>query len=179
MTRLKKTVVLVGMMGAGKTAVGTQLARQIGVPFIDTDHEIERAAARTIPEIFARDGEAFFRGKETQVLERLLQGPPAILSTGGGAFLSEINRETISRHGISVWLRADADTLWQRVKSRGNRPLLQTTDPRRTLADILAAREGTYALAHLTVDSHPGLSVERMAYQVHQALAAFPDILEE
>lgn len=177
-TGLKKTVVLVGMMGAGKTAVGTQLARQLGVPFIDTDHEIEAAARRTIPEIFERDGEALFRAQETRVLERLLHGVPGVLSTGGGAFMSEANRDLIAQRGVSVWLRADLETLWQRVRARGSRPLLRTPDPRRTLADLLAAREGTYALARLTVDSGPGTPVDKMARRVHAALAAHPDILE-
>lgn len=178
MTRLKKTVVLVGMMGAGKTAVGTQLARQLGVPFLDTDHEIEAAAHRSIPEIFARDGEEFFRARETQVLDRLLQGDAKVLSTGGGAFIRAANREMIAAHGISVWLRADLETLWQRVRSRSTRPLLRTPNPRQTLADMLAAREGTYALARLVVDSRPGVSVEKMARHIGDALAAHSDIME-
>ncbi len=179
MTRLKKTVVLVGMMGAGKTAVGTQLARQLGVPFVDTDHEIEAAAHRTIPEIFARDGEEFFRARETQVLERLLQGAPSVLSTGGGAFLAEANRDLIRDKGVSVWLSADLDTLWQRVRNRNTRPLLRTPNPRRTLADLLAAREGIYAQACITVPSKRGTSVERMAQRVQEALAAYPDVMED
>ncbi|WP_435171471.1 shikimate kinase [Falsirhodobacter sp. 1013] len=178
-TRLKKTVVLVGMMGAGKTAVGTQLARQLGVPFVDTDHEIEAAAHRTIPEIFARDGEEFFRARETQVLERLLQGAPSVLSTGGGAFLAEANRDLIRDKGVSVWLSADLDTLWQRVRNRNTRPLLRTPNPRRTLADLLAAREGIYAQACITVPSKRGTSVERMAQRVQEALAAYPDVMED
>ncbi|MDB6453345.1 shikimate kinase [Falsirhodobacter sp. 20TX0035] len=178
-TRLKKTVVLVGMMGAGKTAVGTQLARQLGVPFLDTDHEIEAAAHRTIPEIFARDGEAFFRARETQVLDRLLQGPPSVLSTGGGAFLAEANRDLIDAYGVSVWLSADLETLWQRVRNRNTRPLLRTPNPRRTLADLLTAREGIYARARVTVPSERGTSVERTAQRVQDALAAHPDVLED
>lgn len=178
-TRLKKTVVLVGMMGAGKTAVGTQLARQLGVPFVDTDHEIEAAAHRTIPEIFARDGEAFFRARETQVLERLLLGAPSVLSTGGGAFLAEANRDLIRDKGVSVWLSADLETLWQRVRNRNTRPLLRTPNPRRTLADLLAAREGIYAQARITVPSERGTSVERMAQRVQEALATHPDVMED
>jgi len=178
-TRLKKTVVLVGMMGAGKTAVGTQLARQLGVPFVDTDHEIEAAAHRSIPEIFARDGEAFFRARETQVLERLLQGPPSILSTGGGAFISEANRGAITDKGAAVWLRADLETLWQRVRGRGSRPLLRTPNPRQTLADLLATRETTYGLARVIVDSRQGISIDNMARLVREALARHPDILED
>ncbi|MDH2326339.1 shikimate kinase [Cereibacter sp. SYSU M97828] len=178
MARLKKTVVLVGMMGAGKTAVGTQLARQLGVPFVDSDDEIEKAAARSIPEIFADHGEAFFRQKESQVLSRLLLGAPCVLSTGGGAFLAESNRRAISDHGVSVWLKAELDLLWQRVRHKSSRPLLRTANPRQTLADLLAAREGIYAKAAITVDSLPGVPVDQMAARVRDALSRHPDIME-
>ena len=113
--RLKKTIVMVGMMGAGKTAVGRALAQRLVVPFIDSDAEIEEAAQATIAEIFERDGEAFFRTKEAQVIARLLNGAPAVLSTGGGAFLQEVNRTRISSDGISVHLNASRDLLWERV----------------------------------------------------------------
>jgi len=106
------------MMGAGKTAVGTVLARKLGVDFVDQDEEIERAANRTIAEIFRDHGEAFFREKETAVLARLLQGPPCVLSTGGGAFLALRNRELISAHGVAVWLRAELNLLWARNEGR-------------------------------------------------------------
>ena len=109
---------MVGMMGAGKTAVGTQLARVLGVPFLDSDEEIVRAANRSIAEIFERDGEPFFRARETEVLSRLLRGAPCVLSTGGGAFLAEPNRQMIADHGVSVWLRADLDLLWQWVRHK-------------------------------------------------------------
>ena len=112
------------------------------------------------------------------MLERLLQGPPAVLSTGGGAFMGEANRAMIADRGAAVWLRADLETLWQRVRGRGSRPLLKTPDPRRTLADLLAAREDTYALARIVVDSRPGISVDRMARLVQDALAGHPDILD-
>jgi shikimate kinase len=174
---LKKTVVLVGMMGAGKTAVGSALARVLGVRFIDSDDEIERAANMTIPEIFARDGEPFFRDKETQVLDRLLRDRPCVLSTGGGAFLSERNREAIAQAGIAVWLRADPDLLWQRVRHRNTRPLLRTPDPRGTLLALHAARAPVYALADLVVDSAPGVTIEDMAQRVIDALATRPDVL--
>ena len=179
MSRLRKTVVLVGMMGAGKTAVGTQLARQLAVPFVDSDDEIEKAAARSIPEIFARDGEPFFRQKETQVLLRLLRGAPCILSTGGGAFLADENRAAIADMGVSVWLRADLDTLWQRVRHKSSRPLLRTANPRATLAALLEAREPVYASATITVESRTGISVDQMAARVREALAAHPDIMEK
>lgn len=113
--KLKKTVVLVGMMGAGKTAVGNALAKSLSVGFLDSDEEIVRAANMSVAEIFSRDGEPFFRARESEVLARLLSGPPCILSTGGGAFLAPGNRELIEQKGIAVWLEADLELLWQRV----------------------------------------------------------------
>ena len=178
MTRLKKTVVLVGMMGAGKTAVGTQLARLLGVPFLDSDDEIVRAANRSIAEIFERDGEQFFRSKESQVLGRLLRGEPCVLSTGGGAFLAEGNRSMIAAQGISVWLRADLDLLWQRVRHKATRPLLRTANPRETLRGLHSTRAPIYAEADLTVDSTHDLSIEAMANKVREALLTRPDVLE-
>lgn len=176
--RLAKTVVLVGMMGAGKTSVGQAVARILGVPFLDSDEEIERAANRTIAEIFAREGEAFFRQKESQVIARLLSERPAILSTGGGAFLAEANRKTISEHGVSVWLDVDVETLWHRVRHKTTRPLLRTADPRATLGELHAARVPFYALADLTVRVPPDHTVDRTARDVIAALAGRPDILE-
>lgn len=178
MVRLKKTVVMVGMMGAGKTAVGTALARVLGVPFLDSDEEIVRAADRSIAEIFERDGEAFFRARETEVLGRLLRGTPCVLSTGGGAFLAEGNRALITATGISVWLRADLDLLWQRVRHKTTRPLLRTANPRETLRALYEARLPFYQMADLTVDSSADLSVEDMAHRVIEALATRSDVLE-
>ncbi|MDF1620565.1 shikimate kinase [Pseudothioclava nitratireducens] len=177
--RLRKSIVLVGMMGAGKTAVGTALARQLGVAFLDSDEEIVRAAQMSVAEIFARDGEPFFRARESEVIERLMSGPPAVVSTGGGAFLFENNRETIGRMGVSVWLRADLDLLWNRVKHKNTRPLLRTSDPKATLRDLLAAREPSYGLAQVVVDAEPALSVEEMATKVAQALKGVPGLMEE
>lgn len=176
---LKKTVVMVGMMGAGKTAVGTALARHLSVPFLDSDEEIVRAAQRSIAEIFERDGEAFFRARETEVINRLLRGVPCVLSTGGGAFLSPVNRDIITQAGVSVWLRADLDLLWQRVRHKSTRPLLRTPNPRQTLADLYAARVPLYRLADVVVDSVTDISVDAMAVQVAAALAARPDVLKE
>jgi shikimate kinase len=176
--RLKKSVVMVGMMGAGKTAVGTQLSRLLAVPFIDSDDEIVKAANRSIAEIFERDGEAFFRQKETQVLERLLEGPPSVLSTGGGAFLAPENRKMIAKHGVSVWLRADLDLLWNRVRHKTTRPLLRTANPRETLRALHEARGPIYQLADLHVDSETDLSIESMARRVLEALSTRPDVLE-
>lgn len=170
--RLQRPVVLVGMMGAGKTAIGGALAARLGVPFLDSDHEIERAANAKITEIFERDGEAFFRDRETEVLARLLSGEPAILSTGGGAFLAERNRDLIAKHGVSVWLQADLDLLWNRVKHKSTRPLLRTADPRKTLSEIFEARVPIYALASVHVAAAPDLSIDAMTDKVLAALEA-------
>jgi shikimate kinase len=175
---LKKTLVLVGMMGAGKTAVGTSAARMLGVPFLDQDEEIERAANRSIAEIFRHDGEAFFRQKETQVLGRLLQGPTGILSTGGGAFLREENRALIARHGVAVWLKADLDLLWARVRHRTTRPLLKTPDPYGTLKALYEARVPVYALAPIHVQTSAGYTVEDTARALIKAIAAHPEVLK-
>lgn len=175
---LRKTVVLIGMMGSGKTAVGTALARLLHVPFRDSDEEIERAADRTVAEIFARDGEPFFRAKESQVLKRLLADRPMVLATGGGAYLSAANREAIAERGVAVWLRADFDLLWQRVRHKATRPLLRTADPKGTLAGLLEARAAFYALAPLVVDASADYSVEDMARRVIEVLANDPTVLE-
>lgn len=179
MLRLKKTVAMVGMMGAGKTAVGSAVARRLSVPFVDSDEEIVRAASATIAEIFARDGEAFFRARESEVLIRLLGGTPCILSTGGGAYLAPGNRAAISQAGVAVWLRADLDLLWQRVRHKSTRPLLRTPNPRETLRSLYHVRVPLYGLADITVDSAPDLSVDDMAERVIQALRTRPDVLEE
>lgn len=176
--QLKKTVALVGMMGAGKTAVGTALARMLGVPFRDSDEEIVKAASRSIAEIFERDGEPFFRARETEVLSRLVKGQPCILSTGGGAFLSDMNRNIIGATGVSVWLRADLDLLWHRVRHKATRPLLRTANPRETLRQLHEARVPYYALADVTVDAEPDLSIELMAQRVIEALKTRNDVLE-
>lgn len=178
MARLRKPVVMVGMMGAGKTAVGDAVARGLNVPFLDTDAEIQRAANATIAEIFARNGEAFFRDKETQVLVRLLSDRPCILSTGGGAFLAERNRAAISAHGVALWIRADKHLLWNRVRHKNTRPLLRTADPRATLFELIEIREPSYRLADLVVDAEPGLSVEEMAAKTLGVIAQRPDVLE-
>jgi shikimate kinase len=175
---LKKTIVLVGMMGAGKTAVGRALAQRLGVSFLDSDAEIEVAANRTVPEIFERDGEPFFRTKETQIIERLLAEKRCVLSTGGGAFLSEQNRMNISGKGISVWLNADLELLWNRVRNKDTRPLLRTPNPKSTLQDIYDQRVPTYSLADMTVVSEEEYSIEDMVDRVVEALTTRPDVLE-
>ncbi|WP_170760195.1 shikimate kinase [Ruegeria lacuscaerulensis] len=175
---LHKTVVLVGMMGAGKTAVGRALAARLGVPFLDSDAEIESAANMTIPEIFERDGEPFFRTKESQVIGRLLDEEKGILSTGGGAFLAQSNRQMITERGVSVWLRADLNVLWNRVKHKDTRPLLRTADPYATLRSLYEARVPVYAEADLVAESDGETSIENMVDRVLNALATRPDVLE-
>ena len=170
---------MVGMMGAGKSAIGTALARRLDVPFLDSDAEIERAASRTIAEIFERDGEEFFRDRETQVIARLLDGDPMILATGGGAFLRKNNRTLIGVKGLSVWLRADLDLLWQRVRHKSTRPLLQTKRPKQTLASLYEARTPVYALADVTVDADPHCSIEETTDRVLKALRVREDALAE
>jgi shikimate kinase len=176
---LKKTVVMVGMMGAGKTAVGRALAQLLGVRFLDSDHEIETAANMSVPEIFARDGEAFFRARESEVINRLLRGNPCVLSTGGGAFLSPVNRQAITATGVSVWLDADVDLLWSRVKHRDTRPLLRTKNPRETLEEIFTARAPSYRQADVRVPCAPPVAIEEMARRVVQALQERPGVLEK
>ena len=177
MATLIRPVVLVGMMGAGKSAVGRELAQRLGVPFRDSDAEIERAAAMTIPEIFARDGEAFFRDREAEVIARLLEGPAGVLAVGGGAFLRPETRVRIRERGAAVWLKADLALLWTRVKRKEHRPLLKTADPLGTLQALLAAREPVYALADLVVEVRPEAAIEVTAEQVLAMLATRPDIL--
>ena len=179
MQRLKKTVALVGMMGAGKTAIGTGLAERLGVPFLDSDTEIVSAASMSIAEIFERDGEAFFRKREEEVIARLLTGPPGVLSTGGGAFLSETNRAVIAEHGVAVYLEADLELLWSRVKHKDTRPLLRTADPYQTLAELCAARAPVYALADLAVTARPEYQISDMVDAVLEALSARVDLWEE
>ena len=174
---LNKTVVLVGMMGSGKTAVGKALAAELHVAFKDSDQEISLAANRSIAEIFERDGEPFFRSVESKVLERLLKRPPCILSTGGGAFMFGNNRALFSKLGISVFLSVDLELLWDRVRSKDTRPLLKTADPRATLSRIFEVRKAQYALADVTVQSHSNYSIAQTAEQVIAALRAQPGVL--
>ncbi len=150
----RRSIVLVGMMGAGKSSIGRRLAGRLGLPFIDADSEIEKAAGMSIADIFARHGEADFRSGEARVIARLLEGGPQVLSTGGGAVVNPTTRAGIKAKGVSVWLAADADVLLRRIsKRREERPMLQTDDPAGTLRDLLRAREPYYAQADLTVQS--------------------------
>lgn len=159
--RLTRHIVLIGMMGAGKTAVGTELARRLQVPFTDSDVEIESAAAMSIAEIFARDGEPFFRARESEVIGRILgQSQPRIISTGGGAWMQQRNRDAIKASALSVFLDCSLDVLWQRVRQRSTRPLLKTANPYASLSALLAERAPVYAQADLRLESRAGDSVE-------------------
>ncbi|WP_321341915.1 shikimate kinase [Breoghania sp.] len=149
----KRTIVLVGMMGCGKSSVGRLLANRLNLPFVDADLEIEAAANLTIPEIFERHGEAYFRSGEHRVILRLLGEGPQVLATGGGAFMNPETRREISEKGISVWLKADFETLFTRVSRRTHRPLLQTKDPAAVLRELLRKRNPIYEMADVGVDS--------------------------
>jgi shikimate kinase len=168
--RLRRTVVLIGMMGAGKTAVGRALATRLGVPLQDSDAEIVERSQLSITEIFERYGEPFFRDKETQVIARLLEGPPCVLSTGGGAWMSERNRDLLTERAAVLWLEADLDLLWARVRHKTSRPLLRTADPRHSLAEILEARTPVYALAPLKLHVRPEWSIAETAGHVLRIL---------
>jgi shikimate kinase len=148
-----RSVVLVGMMGAGKSSVGRKLGQRLALPFVDADTEIEAAAGMSIPEIFSVRGEADFRAGEARVVARLLEGGPQVLATGGGAFMNSDTRRLIALKAISVWLRADFDVLMKRIKRRSDRPLLHTADPEATLKALIEQRYPVYALSDLTIDS--------------------------
>jgi shikimate kinase len=156
MRKLDKTVVLVGMMGAGKTSVGRRLAGMLGVPFRDADVEIETAAGCTINEIFERFGEPAFRSGERKVIARLLTDSPHVLAAGGGAFVDEETRQRIKQQAVSVWLRAPLDLLIQRVLRKDTRPLLRNSDSRATLERLLREREPIYAQADIVIESDEG-----------------------
>lgn len=149
-----RSLVLVGLMGAGKSTVGRRLAQALKLPFRDADHEIEAAAGMTIPEIFAIHGEEHFRDGERRVIARLLQEGPIVLATGGGAFMNEETRRRIAECGISLWLKADLDILMRRVRKRATRPLLQNPDPEGTMRRLMELRYPVYATADITIDSH-------------------------
>ena len=149
----KRSIVLVGIMGAGKSSIGKRLAVRLGVPFVDADTEIELAAGMSIADIFSTYGEPYFRGGEARVIARLLEGGPQVLATGGGAFMNPDTRAAIGAKGLSVWLKADLDTLLKRIRRRNDRPLLKTEDPAATLKALIDQRYPIYAEAALTVQS--------------------------
>jgi len=172
--QIPKTIVLVGLMGAGKTNIGRRLAQRLGLPFVDADAEIEAAAGETIEEIFERRGEAAFREGERKVIARLLASPVHVLATGGGAFMDPTTRALIAERGISIWLSAELDLLVARVSRRSNRPLLKQ-DPRATLARLMEQRYPIYAQADLTVatvDGPPEATVERVMTALTDFLSA-------
>jgi len=170
--RLPRTLVLVGMMGAGKSAIGRRLASRFGVEFVDADSEVERAAGCSITDIFELYGEQAFRDAERRVIARLLSGPVHVLSTGGGAFMDAETRETIAASGISLWLRADLELLVRRTARRKTRPLLNDGDPREILARLIEERHPVYALADIVIDSRDG-PPEETADRAQTALERF------
>lgn len=149
----KRSIVLVGIMGCGKSTVGKRLAQRLGLEFVDADSEIERAANMTVSEIFAEHGEPYFRSGEERVIARLLQEGPQVLATGGGAFMSDATRSEIESNGLSIWLKVDFETVMARVRRRSTRPLLRNPDPEGTMRKLMAEREPVYARAQLTVTS--------------------------
>jgi shikimate kinase len=166
----RRSIVLVGLMGAGKTKIGRRLAARLNLPFFDSDSEIEAAAGETIEEIFRHRGEAVFRDGERRVIARLLAEPVHVLATGGGAFMDPATRAVIGRRAVSVWLRADLDVLLARVVRRNNRPLLQQQDPRAVLAELIERRHPIYEEADLVIDSGEG-PLELTTTRVIDALA--------
>ena len=169
----RRSIALVGMMGVGKSSIGRRLAARLGIPFVDADTEIEKAAGMSIPDIFARHGEADFRSGEARVIARLLDAGPQVLATGGGAFMNEGTRAAIKSKGVSVWLSAEFDLLIRRISKRKNdRPMLQTADPAETLRQLLRERDPVYALADLSVQSREAPH-ETIVTEIVMALAAF------
>jgi shikimate kinase len=169
----RRSAVLVAMMGAGKSSIGRRVALRLGIPFVDADAEIEKAAGMTIPDIFAMHGEPDFRAGEARVIARLLESGPQVLATGGGAFMNADTRAAMQAKAVSIWLSADFDVLMRRVsKRKSERPLLQTADPAETLRRLLAEREPIYALADLSVRSRD-VSHDAIVAEIMTALAAF------
>jgi shikimate kinase len=166
-----RSIVFIGMMGAGKSSVGRRLASRLGLPFVDADAEIEKAAGCSIPEMFERYGEHYFRDGERRVIARLLENGPQVLATGGGAWMNPETRASVAARGISVWLKADIDVLLRRVKRRSNRPLLAGDDAEQTLERLVEERYPVYALADITVQSRD-VSHEQVVDEVVEGLGA-------
>lgn len=167
----RRNVVFVGLMGAGKSAIGKSVAQQLRIPFVDTDDEIERVSRMTISELFASYGEDEFRALETRVIKRLLRGGPKVVSTGGGAFINENTRRHIKRGGVSLWLKADLEVLWERVNKRDHRPLLKTENPKATLAALMEKRYPVYCEADITIESRD-VRKDIIATEVLEAIAS-------
>jgi shikimate kinase len=168
-----RSVVLVGMMGAGKSSIGRRLAARLGIPFVDADAEIETAAGMSIPDIFTTRGEAVFRAGEARVIARLLKSGPQVLATGGGAFMNAATRAAIGAKGVSIWLNADFDVLMRRIRRRHDRPLLHTEDPAATLQQLIDARYPVYGLADFTVQSRE-VPHEKIVDEIIAVLRAGP-----
>jgi shikimate kinase len=171
-----RLIVLVGMMASGKTSVGRVLAQRLSVPFVDADHEIEVAARMSVPEIFAKHGEADFRSGERRVIARLLREGPRVLATGGGAFMSEETRLSIRERGISVWLKADAATILKRARKRSNRPLLQNSDPEGTIKHLIEVRYPIYGEANVMVETGDGTHEQTVNAVIHAIAAHFTTV---
>lgn len=170
----RRNLVFVGLMGAGKSAIGRLVAQMLEIPFVDSDHEIERVSRMTIPELFEAYGEPEFRALEARVIKRLLKTGPRVLSTGGGAFMNDTTRGIVLTHGLSVWLKADLEVLWARVSKRDTRPLLKTANPKQTLSDLLDQRYPVYAKADITVQSRDA-DKELIAAETVAAIARLAD----
>lgn len=168
----RRTIVFVGLMGAGKTAIGRRVSQMLDIPFIDSDHEIEKVSRMTIPDLFELYGEGEFRALEERVIARLLEGGPQVVSTGGGAFMNERTRRAIAERGVSVLLKADLDTLMERVVKKQNRPLLKNPDPRAVMQRLMNERYPVYALADVTINTRDEKR-EIIAAEVLDALAAY------
>jgi shikimate kinase len=167
---LRRSLVLVGLMGAGKTTVGRRLADRLEASFADSDEEIEAAANMSIAEIFERHGEDYFRDGERRVIARLLEGPACVLATGGGAFMNDETRALINQQAVSIWLKADLDVLVERTAKRTTRPLLRNGDPREILRGLINARYPIYAEAQLTIPSYGGEAHARVVERIMAAL---------
>jgi len=179
--RLERNIVLVGLMGAGKTCIGRRLAQRLSLPFRDADNEVEKAAGCSVEEIFARHGEAHFRDGERRVITRLLESAPLVLATGGGAYMDPRTRTLIRKRGVAIWLQADLPLLLKRTSRRNNRPLLKTGDPRSILEGLIEKRYPVYAQADIvveSVDGPPEITVERAIEALSRYFEAHPENLE-
>lgn len=172
-----RSIVMVGMPGCGKSALGRRLAPRLELPFVDVDEEIERAAGKTIKEIFADHGEPYFRDGERRVIARLLASGPQVLATGGGALLAEETRANIRRQGISIWVRADVPLLVRRIMKRSNRPLFEGREPERVVKELMEARSPLYATADIAVESRD-VPHDVIVEEVIEALTASPLLAE-
>jgi shikimate kinase len=170
-----RPIVLVGLMGAGKTSVGRRLADRLGLTFVDADHEIEEAAGKSIPDIFADHGEAYFRDGEKRVIARLIENGEQVLATGGGAYINDETRAAIKTRALTVWLKADLDVLLKRVMKRDNRPLLANDNPEAVMRKLIDLRYPIYAQADITVESREAQH-GHMVNEVIRAIAAFEEL---